>query len=174
MTPPSTVRSVPELFTTTGYDHKTPIHTSFDHRFNRSGAVHGGIARNCSRAVCQRLCGMQVRIYNDWGRVCRPLFVVEDGAVKVTMGDIEPPRVRFPCQCHCDLVNDTLSSCRCAVKVVAVKHANRSARRLQAGRDAACGVAANVAVVALKPPTDRHTACRPASTAKASRRPNIF
>jgi DNA-directed RNA polymerase II subunit RPB2 len=30
----------------------------------------------------------EIRIYNDWGRVCRPLYVVEDSACKITRADI--------------------------------------------------------------------------------------
>lgn len=38
----------------------------------------------------------EIRIYNDWGRVCRPLYVVENSAMKITKGDIPALSVR-PC-----------------------------------------------------------------------------
>jgi DNA-directed RNA polymerase II subunit RPB2 len=36
----------------------------------------------------------EIRIYNDWGRVCRPLFVVEDAHIKVTPQHIRQLQVR--------------------------------------------------------------------------------
>lgn len=38
----------------------------------------------------------EMRIYNDWGRVCRPLYVVENSAMKITKGDIPALSVRPP------------------------------------------------------------------------------
>ena len=36
----------------------------------------------------------EVRIYNDWGRVCRPLYVVENSSIKITKLDIRRLQVR--------------------------------------------------------------------------------
>jgi DNA-directed RNA polymerase II subunit RPB2 len=38
----------------------------------------------------------EIRIYNDWGRVCRPLYVVENNTMKLTKGDI-PQLSVCPC-----------------------------------------------------------------------------
>lgn len=37
----------------------------------------------------------EMRIYNDWGRVCRPLYVVEDSALKVKRSHIRRLLVRL-------------------------------------------------------------------------------
>lgn len=36
----------------------------------------------------------EVRIYNDWGRVCRPLYVVENSIIKITKADVRRLLVR--------------------------------------------------------------------------------
>jgi hypothetical protein len=36
----------------------------------------------------------EIRIYNDWGRVCRPLYVVENNQMKLTKADIPHLSVR--------------------------------------------------------------------------------
>jgi DNA-directed RNA polymerase beta subunit len=37
----------------------------------------------------------EIRVNNDWGRVCRPLFVVEDGKIKLTKHEVKQIKVRF-------------------------------------------------------------------------------
>jgi DNA-directed RNA polymerase II subunit RPB2 len=36
----------------------------------------------------------EMRVYNDWGRVCRPLYVVENSSIKIVKGDIKLLQVR--------------------------------------------------------------------------------
>lgn len=38
----------------------------------------------------------EMRVNNDWGRVCRPLFVVEQGQIKLTKQEVKQIKVRFP------------------------------------------------------------------------------
>lgn len=51
----------------------------------------------------------ELRLNNDWGRVCRPLYVVEDCKINLTKGEIRelkacPPAAqrarRVNCACH--------------------------------------------------------------------------
>lgn len=38
----------------------------------------------------------ELRLNNDWGRVCRPLYVVEDCQINLTKGEIRELKVRPP------------------------------------------------------------------------------
>jgi DNA-directed RNA polymerase II subunit RPB2 len=42
----------------------------------------------------------EVRINNDWGRVCRPLYVVERGSLKLNKGIITQLKARCPLYCR--------------------------------------------------------------------------
>lgn len=37
----------------------------------------------------------EIRVNNDWGRVCRPLFVVEQGQIKLTKQEVKQIKVRY-------------------------------------------------------------------------------
>ena len=75
----------------------------------------------------------EIRVNNDWGRVCRPLFVVEDGAINLTKQEVKQIKVRMVASCLAALDSVAPEPCTSAQHTSVRVNGGRDYRACAAG-----------------------------------------